>query len=75
MVRNILNEILVEQLSTAEILARTSPQEMAEVVAVLRGHRPTDEICAELLNTLGKVPIRDFNLVRAVYVRNCSDEA
>ena len=73
MVRNIVNEILGEQLSTAEILARTTPHDMGEVVAVLRGYRPAEEICAELINVLAKIPIQHFNLVRAVYVRNCSE--
>jgi len=74
MARDVVNEILGEQLSTAEILERTAPEDIADVVAILRRHRPRDEICAELIKLLSTIPIKQFNRVKAVYVRNCSGE-
>ena len=58
--------------STAfEILQQIPLAELDEAVAVLKQHKPADEVCQALVSLIAAAPLGQFAALSAVYRRHC----
>lgn len=54
-----------------EILQQVPREELDEAVALLKQHRPADEVCAALMTFIATAPLSEFATLRDVYRKHC----
>jgi hypothetical protein len=57
--------------TTFEILQQVALEDLDEAVAVLKRHKPADEVCNALKTLIGMAPLAQFQTLSAVYRKHC----
>jgi len=57
--------------TTFEILQQVALEELDETVAVLKRHKPADEVCGALKTLIAMAPLAQFQTLSAVYRKHC----
>jgi len=57
--------------TTFEILQQVALEDLDEAVAVLKRHKPADEVCNALKTRIGMAPLAQFQTLSAVYRKHC----
>jgi hypothetical protein len=57
--------------TTFEILQQVGLEELDEALAVLRRHKPADEVCGALKTLIAMAPLAQFQTLSAVYRKHC----
>jgi hypothetical protein len=59
-------------LTPEDILRHTAAGRIDEVVAILKRHRPADEVCRALYERIGGAPLQEFETLKVAYFKHCS---
>ena len=61
-----------DAVSSAQMLKQAPIDDLDEVVAMLKRHLSTEEICAALAERIEKAPVEDLQTLREVYFKHCA---
>jgi hypothetical protein len=57
--------------TTFEMLQQMALEDLDEAVAVLKRHKPADEVCSALKTLIAMAPLAQFQTLSAVYRKHC----
>jgi len=58
--------------SSAQMLKQAPIDDLDEVVAMLKRHLSTEEICTALTERIEKAPVKDLQTLKEVYFKHCA---
>ena len=60
-------------LTPEDVLRQTAADRVDEVVELLKACRPVDEVCHALFERIGGAPLNEFETLKAVFFKHCTE--